>query len=68
MFGLSDRGCRGLVGAIEESAMRDIPGVSFLVITNVVVIALLIMLLSGCVVTPSRYQHPNGDFFLMSIG
>jgi hypothetical protein len=48
--------------------MRDIPRVSFLVITNIVVIAALIMLLSSCVVTPSRYQHPNGDFFVMNVG
>ena len=53
---------------IEESAMRDIPGVSFLVITNIIVIGLLIMLLSSCAVTPSKYQHPNGDFFAMNIG
>ena len=57
-----------LLEQIEELAMRDIPGVSFLIITNVVVIGLLIMLLSGCVVTPSRYEHPNGDFFVMNIG
>jgi len=53
---------------IEESAMRDIPGVSFLVITNIIVIGLLIMLLSSCAVTPSKYQNPNGDFFAMNIG
>jgi hypothetical protein len=44
--------------------MWDTPRVAFLVITDVVVVALLIMLMSGCVVTPSRYQERNGDFIL----
>ena len=47
--------------------MQDIPRTAFLVITDVVVVALLIMLLSGCVATPSRYQDRNGDF-IMNIG
>jgi PBP1b-binding outer membrane lipoprotein LpoB len=48
--------------------MQDAPRVAFLVITDVVVIAILIMLLSSCVVTPSRHQNPNGGFFDMNIG
>lgn len=47
--------------------MWDTPRVAFLVITDVVVVALLIMLLSGCVATPSRYRDRNGDF-IMNIG
>jgi len=47
--------------------MQDIPRMAFLVITDVVVAALLIMLLGGCVTTPSRYQDRNGDF-IMNIG
>ena len=47
--------------------MQDIPRTAFLVITDVVVVALLIMLFSGCVATPSRYQDRNGDF-IMNIG
>ena len=53
--------------------MLDALRVAFLVLTDVVVVALLIMLAllivlsSGCVVTPSRYQDRNGDF-IMNIG
>jgi len=47
--------------------MRDTPRVAFLTITDVVVLAPLIMLLSGCVTTPSRYQDRQGDF-IMNIG
>ena len=42
----SDRGCYGIVGAIKESAMRDLPGVFFLVITNLVVVALFIFVMN----------------------
>lgn len=53
--------------------MLDALRVAFLVLTDVVVVsllimlALLIMLLSGCVATPSRDQDRNGDF-IMNIG
>ena len=47
--------------------MQDTPRLAFLVITDVVVVALLIMLLSSCVSTPSRYRERNGDF-IMNIG
>ena len=47
--------------------MQDAPRLAFLVITDVVVVALLIMLLSSCVSTPSRYRERNGDF-IMNIG
>jgi hypothetical protein len=47
--------------------MHDTPRVAFLTITDVVVLALLIMLLSGCVATPSRYQNRQGDF-IVNIG
>ena len=47
--------------------MWDTARVAFLVITDAVVVALLIMLLSGCVATPSRYRDRNGDF-IMNIG
>lgn len=43
--------------------MQDTPRV----LTDVVIIALLIMLMSGCVSTPSRYRERNGDF-IMNIG
>jgi len=45
--------------------MQDTPRVAF--ITNAFVVALLVMLLSGCVAAPSRYRERNGDF-IMNIG
>jgi hypothetical protein len=48
-----------------ESSMRYTPRVAFLVVTDVIVLALL--LLGGCVATPSKYQERNGDF-IMNIG
>jgi hypothetical protein len=47
--------------------MWDAPRVASLVITDGVAVALLIILLSGCVATPSRYRDRNGDF-IMNIG
>ena len=44
--------------------MKDIPRVAFLLITDVVVVALLIMLLSGCVATPTSDRDRNGDFII----
>jgi hypothetical protein len=52
---------------MEESAMQDTPRVRFLVTTNEFVVALLVILLSGCVSTPSRFRERNGDF-IMNIG
>lgn len=43
--------------------MQDTPRVALLTI----VLALLVMPLSGCVATPSRLQDRNGDF-IMNIG
>ena len=40
--------------------MQDTSRVAVLMQMNVLVIALLLMSLNGCVVVPSRYQH--GDF------
>jgi hypothetical protein len=49
-----------------ESAMRDTPRVAFLIITDVFVVALLVMLLGGllggCGATPRRYPH--GDYVM----
>ena len=42
--------------------MQDLPRVTFLVITDACVIALLVLVLSGCVATPSRYRDRIGDF------
>ena len=42
--------------------MRDTPSVTFLLVMNAFMIAFLVMLLNGCVATPSRLQDRNGDF------
>ena len=43
--------------------MQDAPRVTFLVLMNACVIALLVMLLNGCSARPVRFQdHPHGDF------
>ena len=36
--------------------------ISFLVATDVLVIAMLVALLAGCVSTPQQYHNRNGDF------
>ena len=36
--------------------------VSFLIATDVLVIAMLVSLLAGCVTTPQQYRNRNGDF------
>lgn len=36
--------------------MRDIPGVTFLLVVNAFVLALLAALLNGCAATPSKYS------------
>ena len=45
--------------------MYDIPRVSFLIIANAFLLAMLVMVLAGCTSTPNRYRH--GDF-IMNIG
>ena len=42
--------------------MHDIPRTVFILIADVFVVAFLIMLLAGCVATPTRNQFRNGDF------
>ena len=42
--------------------MQDLPRLTFLVITDACVVALLVLVLSGCVATPSRYRDRIGDF------
>jgi len=45
--------------------MHDLPRVTFLLIANALLVAMLVMVLGGCGVTPTRYRH--GDF-IMNIG
>ena len=42
--------------------MRDIPRLTFLFVADVFVLAVLVVMLGGCVATPSRFQDRNGDF------
>jgi hypothetical protein len=43
--------------------MQDTPRITFLVLMDAFVIALLVMLLNGCSALPVRFQdHPHGDF------
>ena len=43
--------------------MQDTPRVTFVVLMNAFVIALLVMLLNGCSASRVRFQdHPHGDF------
>jgi hypothetical protein len=43
--------------------MQDTSRVTFLVLMDACVIALLVMLLNGCSAKPVRFQdHPHGDF------
>lgn len=42
--------------------MRDIPRVTFLVIIDAFAVAMLVVLLSGCVTTPAKYRDRTGDF------
>ena len=43
--------------------MQDTAKVTFLVLMDACVIALLVMLLNGCTATGVRFQdHPHGDF------
>jgi hypothetical protein len=48
-------------------AMRDLPRVGFLLIVDAILVAALVMLVGGCVVTPSRLHYQHGDF-VMHVG
>lgn len=45
--------------------MHDFPRVTFLIVANALLVAMLVMVLGGCGSTPPRYRH--GDF-IMNIG
>jgi len=45
--------------------MYDVPRVTFLIVADVFLLAMLVMMLSGCTTTPANYRH--GDF-IMNIG
>ena len=45
--------------------MYDVPRITFLIVTDVILVAMLVMMLGGCTTPPSRYRH--GDY-IMNIG
>ena len=47
--------------------MHDLPRVSFLVVMNAMLLAMLVMVLGGCVSTPAQNRYRHGDF-IMNIG
>ena len=47
--------------------MQDLPRVSFLVVMNALLVAMLVMVLGGCVSTPAQNRYRHGDF-IMNIG
>ncbi len=47
--------------------MRDLPRVGFLLVVDTFLVVALVMLLGGCVVTPTGFQDRHGDF-VMHIG
>ena len=47
--------------------MHDLPRVSFLVVMNAMLFAMLVMVLGGCVSTPAQNRYRHGDF-IMNIG
>ena len=47
--------------------MLDLPRVGFLLIVDAILVMALVMLLGGCVVTPSRLHYQQGDF-VMHVG
>jgi hypothetical protein len=51
----------------KEQAMHDLPRVSFLVVMNALLLAMLVMVLGGCVSTPAQNRYRHGDF-IMNIG
>lgn len=47
--------------------MHDFPRVSFLVVMNALLVAMLVIVLGGCVSTPAQNRYRHGDF-IMNIG
>ena len=47
--------------------MHDLPRISFLVVMNAMLLAMLVMVLGGCVSTPAQNRYRHGDF-IMNIG
>jgi hypothetical protein len=47
--------------------MHDLPRVSFLLMMNVLLVAMLVVVLGGCVSTPAQNRYRHGDF-IMNIG
>ena len=47
--------------------MRDLSKVGFLLAVDAFLVVALVMLLGGCVVTPSRFHYQQGDF-VMNVG
>ena len=47
--------------------MHDLPRVSFLLVMNALLMAMLVMVLGGCVSTPAQNRYRHGDF-IMNIG
>jgi len=45
--------------------MYDVPRVTFLIVADVFLVAMLVIMLGGCTTTPANYRH--GDF-IMNIG
>jgi hypothetical protein len=50
----------------QERAMHDLPRVSFLVLMNAFLFAMLVLVLGGCS-TPAQNRYRHGDF-IMNIG
>ena len=42
--------------------MQDIPRITFLIIIDAFLVAMLVTMLSGCVTTPAKYRDRTGDF------
>ena len=47
--------------------MHDLPRVSFLLVMNALLVAMLVIVLGGCVSTPAQNRYRHGDF-IMNIG
>ena len=45
--------------------MYDVPRVTFLIVTDVILVAMLVMMLGACTTPPARYRH--GDY-IMNVG
>ena len=48
-------------------AMHDLPRVAFLIVADTLLVAMLVLLLGGCVSTPAQNRYRHGDF-IMNIG